>query len=198
MDEVSSESSDDEESDDEECEEKGNRFTDRHAQHLVNLWVKHHAECEMSKSSVTWEKILYKVNKAGHEKTKKQIKRQITNLKLQYKKAKQNNRSGRSAKSSKFYTEIDSVLGTRDVITMPAVVSARLYDKEDCSESDSDHETEHNSASSVELPAVSSSASSSKPEAKREGLKRKSKSEVRGDFLDFQKSSFEKLMDRME
>jgi len=106
-------------------EGKINRFTDRQALLLVNLWMKHHTDCESSRSSVTWGMITDEVNKVGPHKSKKQVKRKMTNLKLQYKKAKQNNsRSGRTAKTSKFYDEIDSVLGSRDVMTMPAVVSA--------------------------------------------------------------------------
>ena len=75
---------------------------------------------------MAWDTIVTKVNtEVGQTKTKFQVKKKISNLKQEYKAMKLNNsRSGRGRKTSRFFEKIDSVLGTRDVITMPAVCTA--------------------------------------------------------------------------
>ena len=69
--------------------------------------------------------ILAEVNKAGAKKSVKQYRDKLRNLKMQYTKAKQHNKgTGNSPMYSPHYDELDEVLGTRAVITMPGVLQA--------------------------------------------------------------------------
>ena len=69
--------------------------------------------------------ILAEVNKAGAKKSVKQCRDKLRNLKMHYTKAKQHNKgTGNSPMYSPHYDELDEVLGTRAVITMPGVLQA--------------------------------------------------------------------------
>ena len=80
---------------------------------------------ECSRVTETWRHIFNAMNKVGSPKTIKQCKDKIRNLKQAYEEAKcNNNRTGRSPKTSPYYDSFDEVLGTRVVVTMPGVIQS--------------------------------------------------------------------------
>ena len=71
---------------------------------------------ESSRCNQYWPKILQEVNSHGPEKTLKQCKVKIRNLKDSYKKCKDENKSsGNNFNTCKFHDEFDRVLSTRNV-----------------------------------------------------------------------------------
>lgn len=78
---------------------------------------------ESPQSNEGWQEVLKEVNKIGKvKKTLKQCKDKIKTLKQAYKDAKMKNKeTGQSPQRSPFYDDLDEVLGTRAVITMPGV-----------------------------------------------------------------------------
>ena len=114
----------------EDCDKKRNRgsqnrFSARQTRALVENWVAAIAKLECSDSLKHWKLIQENVNKLGSPKSVDQLKKKVISLKKKYKGVKANNRkSGRSRMTCNFFEEIDSVLGTRDVVVMPAVKSS--------------------------------------------------------------------------
>ena len=91
---------------------------------LVHEW-KEQIEVESSTATETWRHILNAMNKVGRPKTIKQCKDKIRNLKQAYTKAKcNNNLTGRSTKTRRYYDSFDEVIGTRAVVTMPGVINS--------------------------------------------------------------------------
>ena len=88
---------------------------------LVHAWKDNYKELESVHNSVAWAKILSAVLTVG-EKSLKQCKDKIKNLKERYKEAKdKNKKSGESLHTCAFFNLFDEILGTRDVIEMPLV-----------------------------------------------------------------------------
>lgn len=109
----------------EEDDDDLGRFTKAQNKVLVNMWIGNKTKCESSMQNLAWDEITDEINKVGPRKNKKQVKRKLANLKSNYKKAQKGNKvSGDKRNSCAFYEEIDSVMATRDVMTMPAVVHA--------------------------------------------------------------------------
>ena len=106
-------------------EEEGNKkFRERWSKDqinvLVNLWKDSYAKLETAKAHEVWVLIKSEVDKHGNNKTIKQCRDKIKNLKNAYKKAKEENKkTGREAIFPPFYEEFDQVLGCRAVIKMP-------------------------------------------------------------------------------
>ena len=72
-----------------------------------------------------WNKIVAALNKAGTEKTLKQCKDKIRNVKQASKDAKTNNsKTSRRTKGSPYFDVLDEVLGSRPVVRMPGVVQS--------------------------------------------------------------------------
>ena len=96
----------------------------------MKLWKEKLKEIESSRSNEAWKFIMTKVNEAGPaQKTAKQCKDKIRNLKDAYKKAKANNKtSGASPEFTPFFDDFDEMLATRDVIELPLVTEVGLED----------------------------------------------------------------------
>ena len=117
------------------------------------------------------------MNKAGAKKSVKQCRDKLRNLKMQYTKAKQHHKgTGNCPMYSPHYDELDEVLGTRAVITMPGVLQAgtpasecstpgpQLDDRQHVSESEKED---------VTLAAVARKRTAANPTAADEATKRK-------------------------
>lgn len=92
---------------------------------MVQEWKEQIDDIESSKSSEAWKKIIDAVNKAGPEKTMKQCKNKLRNLKASYKDAKaNNNQTCRGKKTSPYFEIFDEILGSRPVVTMPGVIDS--------------------------------------------------------------------------
>ena len=101
------------------------RWTEQQSSVLIGSWKENLAHVESARNAEAWHKILAEVNKAGAKKSVKQCRDKLRNLKMQYTKAKQHNKgTGNSPMYSPHYDELDEVLGTRAVITMPGVLQA--------------------------------------------------------------------------
>ena len=75
--------------------------------------------------SEAWQKILAVVNEACAKTSMKQCRDKLCNLKMQYTKANQHNKgTGNCPLYSLHYDELDEVLGTRAVTTMPGALQA--------------------------------------------------------------------------
>ena len=84
---------------------------------LVKLWKEN---IQLIESSIIWHTIQIEVSKLGIEKSKRQCIDKLRNLKDQYKRAKENNRtSGAAPKTSPFFGDFDEILGTRDIVNIP-------------------------------------------------------------------------------
>ena len=106
------------------------KWDEKQAGVLVKLWKEKLKEIESSRSNEAWKFIMTKVNEAGPaQKTAKQCKDKIRNLKDAYKKAKANNKtSGASPEFTPFFDDFDEMLATRDVIELPLVTEVGLED----------------------------------------------------------------------
>ncbi|XP_028404838.1 uncharacterized protein LOC114527411 [Dendronephthya gigantea] len=92
---------------------------------LVHEWRERIEDLERSRATETWRLIAEAVNKAGTQKTTKQCKNKIRNLKQSYKEAKaNNNQTGSSPKTSPFFDTFDDVLRTRAVVSIPGVIQS--------------------------------------------------------------------------
>ena len=82
--------------------------------------MKHFDNIESSRCNQYWPKIVQEVNSHGTEKTLKQCKVKIRNLKDSYKKCKDENKSsGNNFNTCQFYDKFDRVLSTRNVVNLP-------------------------------------------------------------------------------
>ena len=120
--------------------------------------------------------ILAEVNKAGAKKRVKQCRDKLRNLKMQYTKAKQHNKgTGNSPMYSPHYDELDEVLGTRAVITMPGVLQAGT--PAECStpgpQPDDRKHVSESEEEDVPLAAVARKRTAANPTAADEATKRK-------------------------
>ena len=104
------------------------KWDEKQAGVLVKLWKEKLKEIESSRSNEAWKFIITKVNEAGPaQKTAKQCKDKIRNLKDAYRKAKANNKtSGASPEFTPFFDDFDEMLATRDVIELPLVTEVGL------------------------------------------------------------------------
>ena len=106
------------------------KWDEKQAGVLVKLWKEKLKEVERSRSNEAWKFIMTKVNEAGPaQKTAKQCKDKIRNLKDACKKAEANNEtSGASPEFTPFFDDFDKMLATRDVIELPLVTEVGLED----------------------------------------------------------------------
>ena len=75
------------------------------------------------------------MNKKGPERTLKQLKDKIRNLKDAYKAARDNNKkTGASPTYSPYFEDFDEVLGTRDVINTPFAREVGVLNQDDISD----------------------------------------------------------------
>ena len=114
-----------EENDNEETERKQNRFSDQQLRVLIDTWMKLHNKIESSDSDA-WRIITEKVNHVtGLQKTLRQVKRKIQVMKQEYRASKKNTfKNGYSRKTCKFFEEMESIMGTSDIVNIPALISA--------------------------------------------------------------------------
>ncbi|XP_072174627.1 uncharacterized protein [Diadema setosum] len=97
---------------------------------LINLWredaIFSQVAATTTRSKKVYDAISEKLKSVGIEKTAKQVKSKLKNLKAEYKKEKDSNiRSGRERKISKYYDILDEVLGGRPAIDPPNVVETK-------------------------------------------------------------------------
>lgn len=127
---------------DEKEKTKRERWVAKQTEVLVAQWVKHFDNIESSRCNQYWPKIVQEVNSHGPEKTLKQCKVKIRNLKDSYKKCKDENKSsGNNFNTCQFYDEFDRVLSTRNVVNLPefrevGAVKPLAFDDEKKSEED--------------------------------------------------------------
>ncbi|XP_071502245.1 uncharacterized protein [Diadema antillarum] len=114
---------------------------------LINLWreddIFSRVAATTTRSKKVYDAISEKLKSVGIEKTAKQVKSKLKNLKAEYKREKGNNkRSGNERGISKYYDILDEVLGGRHVVEtmpMPASVSDSVdQDDPDPEESETD------------------------------------------------------------
>ena len=106
---------------------KRERWSESQTKTLVYLWKEHFRDLQTSKQHLIWIKIKTAVNEKGPEKTLKQLKDKIQNLKDAYKAVRDNNKkTGASPTYSPYFEDFDEVLGTRDVINTPFAVELEL------------------------------------------------------------------------
>ena len=116
---------------------------------LVELWKKFFHELETSKQATVWQKIRLGVNSFGSEKSLKQVKDKLRNLKDAYKSARDHNKNtGVSPMYSPFFDEFDEILGTRDVINTPHATEIGTLDDEEEEERKKEQEGEEESQTS--------------------------------------------------
>ena len=110
---------------------KRERWSESQTKTLVYLWKEHFRDLQTSKQHLIWIKIKTAVNEKGREKTLKQLKDKIRNLKDAYKAARDNNKkTGASPTYSPYFEEFDEVLGTPDVINTPFVGEVRVLNQD--------------------------------------------------------------------
>ena len=101
-------------------EKKRDRFNQKQSDLLVQLWKQKYSLLQTTRCNDVWNNIKNEINKVGAEKSLKQCKNKLRNLKDTYKKAKENNnKSGASPEFPKYYRDFDEVLGSRDIINLP-------------------------------------------------------------------------------
>ena len=71
------------------------------------------------------------MNKKGPQKTSKQLKYKMQNLKDAYKAARDNKKTGASPTYSPYFEGFDEVLGTRDVINTPFAREGGVLNQDD-------------------------------------------------------------------
>ena len=99
---------------------KRDRMSVEQVQVLVNMYCENFELTEKSNCSSAWLKIQNEVNKHGPEKTVKQIKDKLRNLKSDYRAARDNNKkTGAALQTSLYFDIFDELFGTRDVVTLP-------------------------------------------------------------------------------
>ena len=87
---------------------------------LLKLWKENIQLIESSRCNEAWHTIQIEVSKLGIDKSKRQCTDKLRNLKDQYKRAKEINRtSGAAPKTSPFFDDFDEILGTRDIVNIP-------------------------------------------------------------------------------
>ena len=86
---------------------------------LVESWKEYFLDLETFKQPSAWLKVKDKVDSAGPEKSMKQIKTKLRNMKDSYRQAKDNNKkTGSSPQFPKYYHVFDEILGNRDVMSL--------------------------------------------------------------------------------
>ena len=84
------------------------------------MYVDKFDELESSGCNQIWPSIVEAVSSHGPEKTLKQCKVKIRNMKDAYKKCKdENKKSGNKSSKCPFYDEFDKLLSDRDVVNLP-------------------------------------------------------------------------------
>ena len=98
------------------------KWRDEEERLLVQLWCDKHTRLESRHARQVWEEIAQEVSKI-RKVSSTQCQRKVKYLKDRYKEAKDHNRNktGGERKTSSFYSEIDSVLGCRDIMTFSHV-----------------------------------------------------------------------------
>ena len=109
---------------------------------LVSLWQENIGVLGSTRSHEMWVEIKAAVDNSGPAKTIKQCKDKMRNLKDFYKRAKQSNKKTCARPSfPPYFTQIDEILGCRDVMNLPEKTEAganSISDDEINASSDSD------------------------------------------------------------
>ena len=114
---------------------KRERWSESRTKTLVYLWKEHFRDLQTSKQNLIWIKIKTAVNEKGPEKTLKQLKDKIRNLKDAYKAARDSNKkTGASPTYSPYFEDFDEVLGTCDVINTSFAGEVGLLNQYDISD----------------------------------------------------------------
>ena len=101
---------------------KRQRWTHEQTTVLIQKWKENFEVVESSRQYGAWLKIKVAVDAAGPDKSVRQCKDKMRNLKDVYKQARDNNKlTGVSPTYPPFYDDLDEVLGTRDCVSMPNV-----------------------------------------------------------------------------
>lgn len=156
---------------------------------LVNEWKERIDDVESARATETWHRIVQEVNKVGTQKTTKQCKDKIRNLKRSHKEAKaNNNKTGRPRQTSPYYDSFDEVLGTRAVVTMPGVIQCGQAESDDLSqdlsgtieseESDEESDSEMNGSEGSE--SSPNAAAEKQPKRKKRGEADQNKNAKKG------------------
>ena len=102
----------------------------------MDRWKPIYHDLQTAKSPAAWLKIKASVDAAGTPKTLQQIKIKIKNLTSEYQVCRDNNRgTGNSPKYCKFYEDMDSILGTRDISNLPGLMEVGVINSVDDEES---------------------------------------------------------------
>ena len=107
-----------------ETSKKKDRWEKLQVDVLVTQWRESYDGLRSANSRKVWAEIAAAVNeiKEGPERSVPQCKEKIRNLTITYKKAKEiDSITGSAAKFPPYFEELDSVLGCRDLITLPKV-----------------------------------------------------------------------------
>ena len=116
-------------------EKKRERWSESQTKTLVYLWKEHFRDLQTPKQHLIWIKIKTAVNEKGPQKTSKQLKYKMQNLKDAYKAARDNNKkTGASPTYSPYFEDFDEVLGTRDVINTPFAREVGVLNQDDISD----------------------------------------------------------------
>ena len=119
-----------------------NRWIKPQIDALVSLWQENIGVLESTRSYEIWVKIKAAVSNLGPAKTIKQCKDKMQNLKDAYKRAKESNKkTGAASSFPPYFTQIDEILGCRDVANLPEkteVGANSISDDEINATSDSD------------------------------------------------------------
>ena len=111
---------------------------------LVSLWQENIRALELARSHKIWVKIKATVDNLAPAKTIRQCKDKMWNLKEPYERAKQSNKKiGAAWRFRPCFTQIDKILGCRDVTNLPEkteVGANSISDDEINASSDSDSE----------------------------------------------------------
>ena len=87
------------------------------------MYVDKFDELEFSRCNQIWPEIVGAVSSHGPEKTLKQCKVKIRNMKDAYKKCKdENKKSGNKSNKCPFYDEFNKLLLDRDVVNLPEFI----------------------------------------------------------------------------
>ena len=156
---------------------------------LVNEWKERIDDVESARATETWHRIVQEVNKVGTQKTTKQCKDKIRNLKKSYKEAKaNNNKTGRPRQTSPYYDSFDEVLGTRAVVTMPGVIQCGQAESDDLSQDlsgtieseESDEESDSEMNGSEGSGSSPNAAAEKQPKRKKRGEADQNKNAKKG------------------
>lgn len=177
------------------------RWSEEQTRVLLEEWKERIDRVESTQNNEAWKEIVKEVNKGGSKKTLKQCKDKLKNLKQAYKEAKaKNKKTGESPQRSPFYDELDEVLGTRAVITMPGVkqVGTAEYDPSTPGSSTSDVDLEESDVEEVQSENKGKGKRKAEDDGKQRQKKKRAKKDSSTNFVDLTERFLEAQNQQME